>query len=217
MSKIKELKKSKPETEGSGIIYTALAVLVGLLVLAVIYFSFFVPKPAIDFGLLEGNAHFKGNPDAKVRIVEFSDFQCPACGAAFPNIERIFSEYSGRIKFTYRHFPLSTIHPFAQKAAEASECSAEQGKFWEMYEKLFQNQQSLAIDDLKSYAVSLGLDSAQFSQCLDSGKYASKVASDFSYGVSIGVNSTPTFYINGEKYSNLSYDQFKSVIDSKLA
>ena len=86
-----------------------------------------------------------------------------------------------------------------------------------MYEKLFQNQQSLAIDDLKSYAVSLGLDSAQFSQCLDSGKYASKVASDFSYGVSIGVNSTPTFYINGEKYSNLSYGQFKSVIDSKLA
>jgi len=113
--------------------------------------------------------------------------------------------------------PLSNIHPFAQKAGEASECAADQGKFWEMHDIMFEKQDRLAIPDLKGYALEISLDVTEFGQCLDSSKYALKVASDFSYGSSIGVNSTPTFFVNGEKFNNLTYEEWKQVLDSKLS
>ncbi len=217
MSKLKEMKKSGESSDKLGTVYFVLAGLAGLLLLAVIYSLFFSSGPSANTSSLEEGGHTKGNPDATVRIVEFSDFQCPACGSAYGTVKRIFSEYSDRISFTYRHFPLTSIHPFAFKASEASECAADQGKFWEMHDKMFENQSALKVSDLKGYASSIGLDSVAFDSCLDSGKYASKVSSHITYGNSLGVNSTPTFYINGQKYSNLTYDQFKAVIGGKLS
>ncbi len=217
MSKLKEMKKQKEQAEGGGMLYTILAVLVVVAGIAVVALFLLNPRPSIDLAKLEAGGQTRGNENAKVSIVEFSDFQCPACGQAYPAVERAFSQYSDKVKFTYRHFPLSSLHPYAQKAAEASECASEQRKFWEMYDKLFQNQQNLKISDLKQYATDIGLDSAQFNSCLDTGKYASKVASDYSFALSIGLNSTPTFFINGEKYASvMSFDQLKALIDAKL-
>ncbi len=216
MSKLRDMKAPQAK-DGGGLLYMALAGLVILAFLSILYFYVFVPAPKIDLAQLEGSGHFTGSADAKVRIVEFSDFQCPACGYAHPIVEKVLAEYGDKMKFTYRHFPLANIHTFAQKAAEASECAAEQGKFWEMYDKLFLNQENLKQDDLKTYAAELGLDTAQFNSCIASGKTAARVAADQSFGLSIGVNSTPTFYINGEKFGNMSYEQWKAVIDARLA
>lgn len=214
MSKLRDLKSPGQQDKGSPL-YTLIGVAIVVLFLAGIYFYVFVPAPKIDLDELEGKGHFTGNADAKVRIVEFSDFQCPACGAAEPAVRQILAEFRDRVKLTYRHFPISSLHPYAQKAAEASECAAEQGKFWEMHGKLFANQQSLKQDDLKGYAADLGLDTSKFNQCLASGKMGPVVASDLSYGLSIGINSTPTFFINGEKRNGMTYDDFKSAILSK--
>ncbi len=214
MSKLREMKSPASQDSGSPL-YTIIAVLIVVAFAWMIYFYVFVPGPKVGLGELEGKGHFTGSPDAKVRIVEFSDFQCPACGAAEPVVQKILAEFKGRVKFTYRHFPISQIHPYAQKAAEASECAAEQGRFWEMHGKLFANQQSLTQDDLKRHASDLGLDTAKFNACLASGKMGPVVASDLSYGLSIGVDSTPTFFINGEKRSGMSYEEFKSAVLSK--
>ncbi|MCR4335766.1 MAG: DsbA family protein [archaeon] len=216
MSKLKELKKTNEKNSDSSPVYTIAGILVVLAGIAVIYFVLFGSSPAIDLDLLEGGAHFKGNPDAAVRIVEFSDFQCPACGFGFTQLQQVLPQYIDKIKLTYRHFPLNNIHPYAQKAGEAAECAADQGKFWEMHDILFTNQTNLKIADLKSYAQQLNLNQIDFDSCLDSSKNAPKVASDFSYGVSIGINSTPTFYVNGEKFSNLTAEQWKAVLDARI-
>jgi len=217
MSKLKEIKKVSESSQDYGPVYTIAGILIAVLAFAAIYFSFFNGSSGIGLVSLEGGGHSRGNPDAKVRVVEFSDFQCPACEYGYLNWEQLFSEYGDRVKFTYRHFPLINSHPFAQKAAEASECAAEQGKFWEMYSLLFENQDKLTNADLKGYSASLSLDQNQFDSCLDSGKYSEKVASDLSYSLSIGLNSTPTFFVNGEKYSNISIEQWRSILDQKLA
>ncbi|PIN85235.1 MAG: hypothetical protein COV47_03190 [Candidatus Diapherotrites archaeon CG11_big_fil_rev_8_21_14_0_20_37_9] len=215
MSKLKQIKSSSNTGSESSPIYTILAILVGLLVIAILYSIFFNSGSSVDFDVLEQGGHVEGNPDGSVRIVEFSDFQCPACGGAYPVVKRVLAEYPEKVKITYRHFPLTSIHPYAQKAAEASECAADQGKFWEMHDKLFENQTALTLPDLKAYASEIGINVDEFNSCLETGAHAANVAASASYAFSIGVNSTPTFFINGEKYSNLSFEQFKSVIDSK--
>ncbi|MAG18295.1 MAG: disulfide bond formation protein DsbA [Candidatus Diapherotrites archaeon] len=217
MSKLKAMKSVSEKDSDSNPIYTIAGIGVVLIGIAVVYLALFGPSPTIDLDKLEGNANFKGNPDATVRIVEFSDFQCPACGFGFTQLQQILPQYLDRVKFTYRHFPLNNVHPYAQKAGEASECAADQGKFWEMHDTLFTNQENLTIPNLKSYAQQLNLNQQEFDACLDSSKHASKVASDFSYGASIGINSTPTLYVNGEKFSNLTAEQWKQALDSKLA
>ncbi|HLC80057.1 MAG TPA: DsbA family protein [archaeon] len=215
MSKLKEMKGTPVQKNDSGLLYTVLGVGIVIVAIAAFYLMLFSPKPPLDMSALEAGGEHKGNELAKVRIVEFSDFQCPSCGYAYGVMKQIYSQYADSIYFTYRHFPLSNIHPFAQKAAEASQCAGEQGKFWEYHDKLFENQDNLKVDDLKAYATGLGLDSSQFNACLESSKYAGKVASDYSLGLSYGVDSTPTFFINGQKYSNLSVDEFRQVIESK--
>ena len=217
MSNLKDMKISqKPHDEGSNL-YTILSVLVVIGALAAIYFMFIVPGSdnTSVVPIAEGG-HSKGNLEAQVEIVEFGDFQCPACGFAFTQLQRIIPEYQDRVKFTYRHMPLSDIHQFAQKAGEASECAADQGKFWEMHDILFERQDQLTVTDLKEYALELGLDIGVFGQCLDSGKHALTVSSDFAYGASIGVSSTPTFFVNGEKYANLTYEEWKTVLDTRV-
>ncbi len=142
----------------------------------------------------------KGDPDAPVTIVEFSDFQCPYCRKFYqetlPLIEERYIS-TGKVRMVYRDFPLG-FHEYAQKAAEAGECADEQGKFWEYHDRLFQTD-DLSVDNLKKIAADIGLDAQQFNSCLDSGKYASEVQKDVSDGRKLGVSGTPTFFINGKK------------------
>ena len=141
-----------------------------------------------------------GPVDAPVTIIEFSDYQCPYCkrfhDETLPQIQAI---YEGQVRFVYRDFPLTSIHPHAQKAAEASECADDQGRFWDYHDLLWTNQQDLDVASLKAYAGELGLDTATFDDCLESGKNAQEVQKDYSDGVSYGVQGTPSFFINDVK------------------
>lgn len=216
MSKLKD-KKKQAEKESQKKPFDWTYVLLGVLVLVVfaaVYLIFFIQP--INNVPIDGDP-FKGPVGAKVVFVEFSDFQCPACGAAFPTIKRLSEEYSDRVKFVYKDFPIAQLHPFAQKAAEAGQCAFEQEKFWEYHDKLFENQENLTVEDLKQYAKDIGLEEQKFNECLDSSKYSSAVASDMSVAKQLGVNGTPTFFINGAKYSSMSYEQFKQIIDRALA
>ena len=162
----------------------------------------------------------KGDEDAPVTIIEFSDFQCPFCKRFFDQtLPQIDDNYikTGKVKFVYRDFPLS-IHPEAQKSAEAAECSRDQGKFWEFHDKIFDNQASLSIANYKKWADDLGLDTDEFDDCLDSDKYASEVQKDFKDGSAAGVRGTPSFFINGNFIRGAQpYSAFEQIIEAELA
>lgn len=174
-------------------------------------------KPAVEEFKITKDDHIRGNFNAPITLVEFSDFECPFCGRHFPTLNKILSDYKGKVRLVYKHFPLS-FHPNSQKAAEASECASEQGKFWEYHDKIFENQASgLSLDKFKQWAKDLGLDTQQFNACLDSGKYAQKVQTDYQEGLQKGVNGTPVTFINGQLVSGaLPYESFKQIIDSIL-
>jgi protein-disulfide isomerase len=160
-----------------------------------------------------------GPESAPVLIVEFSDFQCGYC-ARFANetLDQILDTYGNRIRLVFRDFPLISIHPNAQKAAEATQCAHEQDKYWEYHDLLFQNQQALDVDNLKEYAQRLGLDTAAFNECLDSGRYATEVQSDLADGQSYGVRGTPTFFINGRVLRGAQpFSAFQTMIEEALA
>ncbi len=162
-------------------------------------------------------AHIRGNKNAKVKLVEYSDFQCPFCERHYPTLKKILADYGDQVSLEYKHFPLNSIHPYAQKAAEASECASEQGKFWEFHDKAFENQQNLNFDALKQWAADLKLNTTRFNNCLDSGKYAAKVQAQEDEGVKLGVDGTPGTLINGQLVSGaLPYDAFKQIIDQQL-
>lgn len=161
----------------------------------------------------------KGSDNAPVTIIEFSDYQCPYCARfwrdTLPQIEEEYIE-TGKVKFVYRDFPLG-FHQYAQKAAEAAECADEQGNYWDYHDKLFENQNALDTASLKQYAKDLGLDTAKFNDCLDSGKYASEVQKDFEDGQAAGVTGTPAFFINGQSVVGAQpFSAFKQVIDAEL-
>ncbi len=142
-----------------------------------------------------------GSPDSDVIIVEYSDFQCPFCQRAYGDaVAQIKAKYgaSGDVAMIYRQFPLNSIHPQAQISAEASECANEQGKFLEMHNMMFESGVTGGAAALKGYAAQIGLDTAQFNDCLDSGKYRSEVQSDVSEGTSVGVRGTPAFFVGNE-------------------
>jgi protein-disulfide isomerase len=158
----------------------------------------------------------RGPDNATVTIVEFSDFQCPYCGRVVPTVEKLMKDYDGKVRLVFRHFPLS-FHPNAAKAAEASACAADQGKFWQMHDKMFGNQQKLAVDDLKSFAKDIGLDQGKFDKCLDSGEKAPLVSADEKDGEQAGVSGTPAFFINGIFINGaVPYEQFKETVDREL-
>ena len=162
------------------------------------------------------NSPSKGPAGAPIELIEFSDFQCPFCQRANPTVTQVLQTYGDRIHFVYRHFPLST-HPNAKPAAEASQCAAEQGKFWEYHDKLFANPSRLADSDLKQSAAELGLDAAAFNKCVDTHKYAAQVERDFHAGEDAGVNGTPAFFVNGRMISGAQpFDAFKRLIDEEL-
>jgi protein-disulfide isomerase len=157
----------------------------------------------------------KGNPNASVTIVEFTDYQCPSCAQQHPVLEKIVSEFSNRVRLVVRDFPLSQ-HANAPKAAEAAEAAREQGKYWEYVAVLFRNQSALGVDKLKQYASDLGLDRARFDASLDGGKFAEKVQRDVVDAHKLGVNGTPTFYVNGKRVSDRSYEGLKARIEALL-
>ncbi|MDO8634319.1 MAG: DsbA family protein [archaeon] len=222
MSRLKEVKKEQQQTAKGFDWSMVILGVAGLLVLGFIYLLFFVPATPGSNGnvtenLVDPTDPVKGNESAKATIVEFSDFQCPACGDAFKTLKVLFPEYSDRVKFVYKDFPLTQIHPYAQKAAEAGQCALEQGKFWEMHDKMFENQLRLSVADLKTYASEIGLETEPFNSCLDTAKMAGRVSSDASLGLRLGVNGTPTFYINNKRYQNMPITQFRQVLDAELA
>ena len=151
--------------------------------------------------------HTAGPDDAPVTLVEYGDFECPHCGMAFPVVQAVQRKLGDRLRLVYRHFPLKEAHPHAQHAAEASEAAAAQGKFWEMHDVLFERQHALGDDDLVRYARDLGLDAARVARELEEGTHARSVRDDFRSGVRSGVNGTPTFFVNGERYDGAWADE----------
>jgi protein-disulfide isomerase len=144
--------------------------------------------------------HIRGNPDAPITLVEYGDFECPHCGAAHPVVRDLMEHMGENMRFVYRHFPLQESHPHAALAAEAAEAAGAQGKFWQMHDKLFRNQQALEVENLYDYAAQIGLDADQLLQDLKDRRHEPEVNKDFLSGVRSGVNGTPTFYINGLRY-----------------
>jgi protein-disulfide isomerase len=149
-----------------------------------------------------GNDHIQGNPSAQVTLLEYGDYECPYCGEAYGVLKEVQKHMGATIRFVFRNFPLREMHPHAMKAAEAAEAAGAQGKFWEMHDMLYENQESLAIEDLRGYAKALGLDSAKFDHALEAGTYKAKIMHDFKTGVMSGVNGTPTLFINDERYED---------------
>jgi protein-disulfide isomerase len=146
--------------------------------------------------------HAHGPKSAPVTLVEYGDYECPSCGEAYPIIKEVQRQLGNRLRFVFRNFPLTTIHPHAQHAAEAAEAAAEQGKFWEMHDHLFENQRALDDAHLKQYASFLELDLARFEREMSEHAYAARVREDFRSGVRSGVNGTPTFFINGVRHDD---------------
>lgn len=174
------------------------------------------PAQPQTFTITKDN-HVRGNYNAPVTLVEFSDFECPFCSRFHPTVNQALKEYGNKIRLVYKHFPLS-FHPQAQKAAEASECASEQGKFWEMHDKMFENQQLLGLEQFKKWARELKLNGAKFDSCLDTGKFAAKVAADQAEGANKGVNGTPATFVNGQLVSGaVPYAMLKQAIDQALA
>lgn len=159
----------------------------------------------------------RGNMKAQVSIVEFSDFECPYCREEYPIIKQLLAAYGAQIRFQYRDFPITEAHPHAQSAAEAAECASAQSKFWEYHDLLFEHQDSLTREDLGRYARDTGLNLKLFNQCIDGRTKADEVIEDFNDGRAMGVNGTPTFFINGAKYAGVfSFEELSSIVDSLL-
>jgi protein-disulfide isomerase len=153
----------------------------------------------------EGRDHVEGPADAAATLVEYGDYECPYCGAAYPIIKEVQARMGERLRFVFRNYPIATSQPHAEQAAEAAEAAAAQGKFWEMHDLLYENQKRLRDKDLRGYAEKLGLDLDLFDKDLTGHVHAARVREDFMSGVRSGVNGTPTFYIDGVRYDD-SYD-----------
>lgn len=146
--------------------------------------------------------HVRGVASAPVTLVEYGDYECPHCGRAYPIVKQVQQPLGPRLRFVFRNFPLRESHPHAQRAAEAAEAAGAQGKFWEMHDRLFERQFALDDASVAEYARELGLDVARFRRELERRVYEPRVREDFRSGVMSGVNGTPTFFINGERYDD---------------
>jgi len=155
-------------------------------------------NPPVD----AGRDHVQGFADAPVTLVEYGDYECPHCGNAHPIVRSIQQKMDDRLRFVFRNFPLSEIHPHANHAAQAAEAAGAQGVFWEMHHALFTHQKALADLDLKEIATEAGSDGEKVLEDVIKGTYAARVREDFLSGVRSGVNGTPTFFINGQRYND---------------
>jgi protein-disulfide isomerase len=213
-----------------------------LIILVIIGYFLITSSSGGKGEMIASDSPVLGNSNATIAVVEFSDYQCPYCGAAEGTNEELIAQFkqrdptweapipkvideyvkTGKIKLIFRNFPISA-HQYAKKATLAAKCAYEQNKFWEYHNTLFENQEALTDLDLKKYAVDLGLNANQFSQCLESNKYEESINKDIKDGTALGVEGTPTFFIGNEEkgYEKIvgaePFSAFKSIIDSKLA
>lgn len=141
--------------------------------------------------------HLLGRDDAPVTLLEYGDYECPSCGQAYPVVKEVLSRSGDAVRFAFRNFPLTQIHPRAERAAEAAEAAGAQGKFWELHDRIFTEQERLDRSDLVAHARDIGLDMQRFTHDLDTGAFSERVREDFMSGVRSGVNGTPTFFVNG--------------------
>ena len=160
-----------------------------------------------------------GSKNAPITLVEFSDFQCPYCKGMAPTLKEVAKKLGDKVQIVYRQYPIPSLHPFATKAAEASLCANEQGKFWELHDKMFDDQTKLAVSDLKATARQLGMDGKKFDQCLDSGRYVEHVQNVQREGQRAGVNGTPAVFINGVelKGGSVPYSVVEAAIQQELS
>lgn len=158
-----------------------------------------------------------GNPNALVTVTEYGDLQCPACKSAYDLINKpLLAQYGDKIRFEFKHFPLQTIHEHAMEAAQAAECAADQGKFWEFLDTDYEHQADLSSGQLRTWAGDLKLDTALFDRCVSSGIKQKTVQADYDEGEAKGVNSTPTYYVNGQKTTDNSLTSLSAAIDAAL-
>lgn len=186
------------------------------------YFKTLEAKYKVDYKLepirvdVAATGPAKGPANAPVTIVEFSDFQCPFCSRLTPTLKQVEEKYGNKIRLVFRQYPLP-FHQNAQKAAEASLCALDQGKFWELHDAMFGNQAELGVDQLKAKAASLGMNADKFNKCLDSGEKAAAIQADVKAGSAAGVNGTPAMFINGRFINGaVPIDQITTVIDDEL-
>lgn len=156
--------------------------------------------------------HVQGPEDAEVTLVEYGDYECPHCGRAHPIVQRVQEHFGKRVRFVFRNFPLSEMHPHAEAAAEAAEFAGAHGKFWQMHDRLFENQVRLGEALFVDLGEELGLSTAALRQALEQGTFESRVRADFTGGVRSGVNGTPTFFINGHRH-DASFD-FETLVSA---
>ena len=181
-------------------------------------------NPKADNGQLVTKESYQSNPGAKVTLVEFADFECPGCGAMYPVVKELQKEYGTKLNLVYHNFPLP-MHPYAKNAVQSAIAAGDQGKFWQMHDLLFENQDTWAASTdstsaqklINSYAQSLHLNMTKYAQDQASPATISRMTTDLADGNTLGVNSTPTFYIDQHKYiGDYTLDAMKSTIDADL-
>lgn len=174
-------------------------------------------EPAYPPGDVTDTDHIRGNKNAKVTLIEYSDFECPFCLQHGDTLNQLLAAYPNDVRVVYRHFPLTGLHPEAQKAAEASECAADQGKFWEMHDAIFQANAdgTMSVNAWKKIAGTLQLDTNAFSNCLDSGEKASVVATHQNDGANAGIAGTPGTFVNGQLIEGaIPFANFKQIVEA---
>ena len=163
------------------------------------------------------NDHIQGDEHAPIILVEYGDYECPHCGHAYPIVQRVQEHFGDRLAFVFRNFPLNQIHPNAEPAAEAAEFSGAHGRFLEMHDGIFENQDALGMPLLLELAQTVGLSAKELETALRSEEYASRVKSDFIGGARSGVNGTPTFFINGERHNgSFEFEDLVAAIEARL-
>lgn len=162
--------------------------------------------------------HAQGDASAKCTLVEYGDYQCPYCGDAYPIVKQLQKHFGKDLRVVFRNFPLAEMHPHAEHAAETAEFAAASGKFWEMHDLLYQDQEELGDEALAGYAGQLGLPADRLDAALEAGAYRTRVRDDFSGGVRSGVNGTPTFFLNGQRHDgSFDYDTLAAAVRQEIS
>ena len=171
----------------------------------------------VETHMVRPDTHFFGDPNARVTVVEFGDFKCPACRQAEATAKKIREKFGNQIRFAFREFPLVNVHADSEKAAEAAECASQQGKFWQAVDMFYEHQGDLTLPAINQYAGEMGLDSQKFVACLQQGQMAGRVTQDMADGQALGVHATPTFFIDGRPFVGpIPYEQFEQLVQNDL-
>lgn len=166
---------------------------------------------------IQPNDHVRGPPDAPITLVEYGDFECPYCAAAHSQVRLVEQRFATQLRFAFRHFPLTQVHPLAEPAAEAAEVAGAHGHFWEMHDGLYENRKDFGASLFLALAEQLGIAESELSAALAARKYAPKIQNDFLSGVRSGVNGTPTFFINGVRHDQgYQFEELAGAIEASL-